>query len=124
MKHRTNVCFSPGLVVLARISNTTENRGAMGKLRPVILIEKVEGQWNAMGLTTNPTYRSGAPRLKIPNPHALGLRKDGYLWGDRLAKVSVLDLGDVIGRVDQSLIELLRTVIRLPAGWPIANENQ
>lgn len=60
-----------------------------------------------MGLTTNPCFRGGSPRPTIPNPSRIGLSKPGYLWGDRLTRVSAIDIGDHIGYADPALVELI-----------------
>ena len=108
----------PGDVVLASISNTSEDRKARGKVRPVILINLRDGQWRVIGLTTKSTYVSGDARSAIPDPAAIGLSGPGYLWSPRLACISTLDVGRIIGHVDSYTVDLLRGVITLPADWP------
>jgi hypothetical protein len=66
-----------------------------------------------MGLTTNPRYRDGVERVAIPDPHAVGLRGRGWLWGDRLANVSVLDIGPRIGQVDVAMAEAIIALAHL-----------
>lgn len=56
-----------------------------------------------MGLTTNPRFRSGASRTEIPNPASVGLRGSGYLWGNRLTAISVMDVDRHLGWVDADL---------------------
>lgn len=107
-----------GNVVLAQVSNTSENRKAKGKVRPVILIELRNGQWRVMGLTSKSTYQSGAPRIALSCPAAIGLNGPGFLWGQRLVSISTLDVGRILGHVDAKTVALLGGVIALPIGWP------
>jgi hypothetical protein len=93
----------PGELVWASIINGLEDRAATGKFRPVVLLEARGSQWRTMGLTTNPSYRDGSARVPIPNPRAVGLTRPGWLWGDRLAWTSGIDIGDHIGWVDEAL---------------------
>jgi len=92
-----------GELVWARIINGIENPLAMGKVRPVILVEAQGWQWKTMGLTTNPRYRDGSPRLAIPDHSVVGLRAPGWLWGTRLTWVSGIDIDDHIGWIDRPL---------------------
>ena len=95
--------LAPGELVWANIINGVENPAATGKLRPVILIESSGSQWQTMGLTTNSRYRDGSPRVPIPNYRAVGLSGPGWLWGDRLCRISAIDVDDHIGWVDEHL---------------------
>ena len=90
-----------------------ENPLATGKTRPVILIEARGSQWRTLGLTTNPRYRDGGPRVAVPYPYAVGLRKAGWLWGDRLCWVSAIDVENHIGWVDQELARSVASLLRL-----------
>lgn len=103
----------PGDVVIINLLNALENRSAVGKRRPAVLIRRVNGHWVTMGLTTNPRYRDGTPRVQIPNPGAVGLRGPGWLWGSRLANVSALDVDRTIGHVDKALAEAVIDLARL-----------
>src|SRR5690348_2565799 len=102
-----------GEIVWVRIWNSTENPRARGKLRPAILVEDVDGQWNTLGLTTNPQYLSGQPRVAVSNWRQVGLKCPGYIWGNRLTRVSYLDLGDHIGWVDESLVTEIESLLDL-----------
>ncbi len=100
---RQPAALEPGELVWATIVNGLENPSATGKTRPVVLVEPRGSQWRVMGLTTNPRYRNGAPRMAIPDPGAVGLKRQGWLWGNRLCWTSTLDVGDHIGWVDEDL---------------------
>lgn len=95
----------PGEIRWVSISNGLENRSASGKWRPAVLVRHEGGHWLTMGLTTNSSHCDGTSRVPIPNPFAVGLRGRGFLWGDRLTRVSAIDLGDHIGWVDEALAE-------------------
>jgi len=99
----TPAVLAPGELVWANIINGLENPAATGKSRPVVLIESKGSTWRTMGLTTNPRYRDGRPRVAIPNPGAVGLKSQGWLWGNRLAWTAGIDIGDHIGWVDEAL---------------------
>lgn len=95
--------LAPGELVWARIINGLENPNAAGKSRPGILIEARGSAWRTMGLTTNPRYRDGSPRIPIPDSRSVGLRLPGWLWGNRLCWVSGIDIESHIGWVDEPL---------------------
>lgn len=104
---------SAGDIVVAAVRNPIEDRSSRGKLRPFILVNRVDGHWRGMGLTTNPRYASGLPRLPIPNFQNVGLNRPGYLWGDRLTNVAVLDIHATIGRVDTALADAVIALVGL-----------
>lgn len=97
----------PGELAWASVMNPFENRASVGKSRPVVLVERVDGHWRTMGLTTNSTYRDGTPRRPIPSVNAVGLSGPGFLWGEQLTNVSSLDIGDHIGWADEALVEAI-----------------
>lgn len=98
-----NADGAPGEVVLARVSNPLESPCAKGKVRPVVLVRRDGCRWWVMGLTTLQCYRSGQPRTPVPNPLSVGLTGRGYLWGDRLTGISVMDVDRHLGWVDAEL---------------------
>ncbi len=104
---------APGELVWASIVNGLENPSATGKARPVILIESKGSAWRTMGLTTNPRYRDGSPRVAIPNPAAVGLKAPGWLWGDRLCWTAGIDIGDHVGWIDEALVFEVISLARL-----------
>lgn len=106
----------PGELVWVSIFNSLENRSATGKPRPAVLVERDGGQWQTMGLTTNATYRDGSPRIAIPNPAGVGLGGPGFLWGDRLTRAAVIDIGDHIGWADPALVDAVIALAGLDAG--------
>jgi hypothetical protein len=106
---------APGEVVLARVSNPLENARAEGKVRPVVLIRRDGCRWWVMGLTTLQRYASGQPRTPVPNPLSVGLARRGYLWGDRLTGISVMDVDRHLGWVDAALAAAVIVQARLGA---------
>lgn len=102
-----------GAIAWALIWHPFEDPGCRGKLRPVLLIEREEGHWWLVGLTTNPRFRNGRSRVSIPDPFAVGLDKPGYLWGDRLTSASAIDIQDVTGWCDPDLAEAVITHVAL-----------
>lgn len=102
-----------GDVVTVNLLNALENRRTSGKRRPAVLIRRENGHWATMGLTRNSRYQDGTPRIAIPDPQAVGLRGPGWLWGGRLANVSVLDIDTRIGQVDEALAEAIIALAQL-----------
>lgn len=107
--------FRTGDIVVAGVRNPFENPNSKGKNRPFVLVKRVDGHWRGMGLTTNPHYANGAPRQAIPNPTAVGLQRPGFLWGDRLTNVCVLDIRGRLGVVEPSLAEAVISLAALDA---------
>ena len=105
--------FEPGELVLADCRNSLENRAARGKYRPMVVIRREDGHLRALGLTTNPAFRSGIPRIAIPNPTSVGLFKPGYLWGDRLTRIYVGDVEKHLGTADRALVEAITVNVHL-----------
>ena len=103
----------PGEIVLADCRNSLEDRNSTGKLRPMVVIRREEGHVRAVGLTTNPAFRNGVPRVAIPNPQAVGLYKPGFLWGDRVTRVHVLDVEKHIGWADEALVDAILASVDL-----------
>lgn len=103
-----------GMVVLASVSNPLENPQCTGKIRPVVLVERVCGHWRVMGLTTNPRYRTGLARVAVPDPAHVGLRGPGYLWGRNLTSICALELERPIGWCDPELAEAVADLAQLP----------
>ena len=97
----------PGEIATATVGNPLENAHCRGKARPVVLIRREGALWHVMGLTTKSEYANGSPRTAVPNPRAVGLHSPGYQRGDRLTRVSVLDVDRHIGWVDQELARLI-----------------
>lgn len=104
----------PGELVVAAVRNPIENRYSSGKPRPAVIVDRVDGHYRTMGLTSKGTYKNGAPRVPVPDPATVGLRGPGYLWGDHLTNVSVLDIGNHIGWVDSRLAEAIIQLAELP----------
>lgn len=102
-----------GDVVIVNLLNAIENRSTRGKRRPAVLIRRENGHWATMGLTTNPRYQGGGSRIAIPDPKAVGLRGPGWLWGRRLANISVLDIGPHIGQIDPAMAEAIIALAQL-----------
>jgi hypothetical protein len=100
---RPPVSLAPGEVVWANVINAIENPLARGKLRPLVLIHANGSLWTTMGLTTNPRYRDGTARIAIPNPAAVGLRGQGWLWGNTTTRVAAIDIESHAGWVDPAL---------------------
>ena len=117
------VVGEPGEVVWANCLNSLENRNARGKLRPMLIIRRVGGQFNTVGLTTNPRFRSGEARVVVPDPAGLGLRGAGYIWGRRVTSVSVLDVVNHAGWAHEPLLRAVLESVDLSFGDRAALER-
>jgi hypothetical protein len=97
-----------GEVVLARCFNPHENPRSRGKVRPMVLWRREGGHWLAMGLTRKSSYdTTGQPRTPIPDPAALGLDGQGFLWSNRLTRISVIDVLCHLGWATDDMMELI-----------------
>lgn len=106
--------WQAGMVVLASVMNPRENPYCTGKIRPAVLVERVDGHWRVMGLTSKPRYDSGQSRVAVPSPFRVGLHGPGYLWSPRLVPVCSLDLERPIGWCDSALADAVADLARLP----------
>ena len=106
----------PGEVVSARVFNPHEDEHSTGKVRPVVIIRRVDGHYVTVGLTRRATFVDRSiPRQPIPHPEAIGLNGPGFLWGT-LTNVSTLDVYEHIGFVDPSLALQIRMGFNLGLG--------
>jgi len=106
-----------GEVVEVAVRNPLENAANSGKPRPAVLVasETRRGDgWLIMGLTTKPTFADGSPRVRIPNPRAIGLEGNGYLWGNTLTWVEARSVESHIGWADRALAFAVADHAQLP----------
>ena len=103
----------PGEVVWANCGHPLEDDSSAGKWRPMVLVRRTGANWAAVGLTTNPRFGDGQARAAIPNPRWAGLSGPGYIWGENLTRISVLDIGDHIGWAHPQLVEAIERHVRL-----------
>lgn len=116
----------PGEIVIARVRNPLEDPTAIGKCRPAVLISRDRSTWTAMGLTTQPCFKTtGAPRVPIRNWRDVGLTGPGYLWG-RPVRICSLDVERHVGWVDANLaasiivtagLDVTDAATLIAAGW-------
>ena len=92
-----------GEIVTAAVRNPFEQRGSTGKVRCVVLLERLGASYRCMGLTAKSSFADGSPRTPVPNPTTVGLRGPGWLWGGRPISVDVLSIEDHVGTVDPAL---------------------
>jgi len=102
-----------GELVYASCLNSLEYRASRGKSRPMVILRRDGGQVRAVGLTTLSKFRDGTPRLPIPNPAAQGLRGPGYLWGERVTWIAVIDIENHLGWADLALVATIENYMRL-----------
>ncbi len=114
MKHEQDTQPSLGELRWMRVVNGLEDRRAVGKPRPGLVLVPLDGHIRAIGFTTQRTTVDDCVRAPIPNPIAVGLSKPGSVWSPAPVRVSILDVEDHIGWADSDLIELVLKVCRLP----------
>lgn len=103
-----------GELCWANVVNGLENRRAEGKERPALVIDGSVGHLVVAGFTSRAVARCGWRRPEVPSLRPLGLARTGYLWSNRTAIVSRIDLGEHIGWADSALIELVLTHVTMP----------
>lgn len=104
----------PGEVVTLKVINGIEDQGAKGKVRPGILVERVDGHWRSIPLTSQSCYfTTGMPRLVLPEWRELGLYEPSYLWSPRPCDVSAIDIFNHIGWVNETTLTMLQSQCRL-----------
>jgi hypothetical protein len=64
-----------------------------------------------MGLTRKSNYLGGRARTPIPDPAALGLDGQGFLWGNRLTPISVIDVLCHLGWATGEVMEVIERQI-------------
>lgn len=102
----------PGQIVWANVLNPIENPDAIGKIRPVVLVSSTGSHWYVMGLTSKAKYATGINRVPIPNFAAVGLDGPGYLWGNRLTRITSESIESFIGFADDALVEAIIEIAR------------
>lgn len=102
--------LKPGQLHWANVLNPLEDPEAVGKKRPVVLVADQGTHWRVMGLTTKKTYADGSSRVAITNFHRVGLAEQGYLWGDKLTRITSESVMGYIGRADDALVESVVTL--------------
>lgn len=107
-----------GQIVLVNLINGIEDRQAVGKWRPAILLRREGGQWLVLGLTTKAFYANGAPRVQLPHRPGCGLRRPSFFWSSRPARISALDVGEIIGEVGPEIIPALQKLTA--PSWVVA----
>lgn len=110
-----------GEIVRINLFNAIEDPFARGKGRPALLVAPAGGQWWALGLTSKPTYKTGAsagrPRHAITNPQRYGLSGPSFIYSDRLARISRIDIGDHFGFADSDLVEDVIAFTGIYGAW-------
>lgn len=118
MKTLTSGQWKPGDVAWANVVNGCEHRGAVGKERPVVVIEASQfGHLIVAGLTSKRVARNGAVRVALRNTEGWRLRGRPYIWSERLTRVSRHDLFEPIGHVSADDANTIGKCCGLESGW-------
>ena len=100
--------YEIGEVVIADMRNYHENKNALPKNRPTILIRPDRALFEVAQLTRQKEYKSsGKPRVSIPNWQGLGLDKPAWLWSPKLAPTYRLGIKEHVGWVHHEAIDVL-----------------
>jgi hypothetical protein len=109
--------YEIGEIVIADMRNFHENRDALTKNRPVILIRLKGSSFHVVQLTSQKTFKSGGglPRVAIPNWQGLGLYTAAWLWSPNLAPTYSLGIKQHVGWVHHEAIDVLEKHTNLTA---------
>lgn len=106
--------WATGRLVWGLLRNGVEHPAALGKCRPLVVIERHGAQLVVVGLTSKSHTLSGHARIPVPDYVAVGLRRQGFLWGPRTDRVGILDVEAEIGWADDDLIEAILGHVVMP----------
>jgi hypothetical protein len=109
--------YGIGEIVIADMRNFHENRNALTKNRPVILIRLKGSIFLVVQLTSQKTFKTGggSPRVAIPNWQSLGLYQAAWLWSPKLAPTYSLGIKQHVGWVHHALIDVMEKHMDLTA---------
>jgi hypothetical protein len=99
------VNLGAGQVRWAVVRNPLENPDSSGKIRPVVLLSADDTSWRVMGLTTKETYSTGGRRVPIQNWVTVGLPGPGFLWGNKLTRITTESVKGFLGWSDDHLAD-------------------
>jgi hypothetical protein len=106
--------YEIGEVVIADMRNFHEDRYALPKNRPTILIRPDRSLFRVVQLTRQKEYTSSEkPRVAIPNWQGLGLNKPAWLWSPSLAPTYRLGIKEHVGWVHHEMIDVLEKHMNL-----------
>jgi hypothetical protein len=116
--------LQPGEVITGVIRNGIENRRALGKLRPVIVVDASNpGCLIVIGLTSKGTTQSGALRVEMVDKADWGWRGRSFVFGRRLTRLSRIDVGDHVGWISAKDGGTLACMFGFAADW-MANDER
>jgi hypothetical protein len=106
----------PGEIVWVSLGNYRENPAAVGKMRPVVILQSTDCQHRIAGLTTQAHYATtGEARVAAPVPQCCGLcGKPSYLWARRPTRLCRLDVRSHAGWADEPLIDTIARHMDVP----------
>lgn len=106
--------YEIGEVVIADMRNFHENKHALPKNRPAIIIRPDRVLFRVAQLTRSKNYKSsGKPRVAIPNWQGLGLDKSAWLWSPSLAPTYRLGVKKHVGWVHHEVVDVLEKHMNL-----------
>lgn len=87
----------------------------------MVILWRDGGHIRAVGLATKPRFDDGTPRVPVPNPAAQGLYEPGYLWGDRVIRISPHDVVKHIGWADSAPLSAVQASVGLSKADRVAS---
>lgn len=116
--------LQPGEVITGNILNGIENRHASGKVRLVVVVEATDsGCLKVIGLTSKGMTQSGERRVEMYDNQEWGWRGRSFVFGERLTRLSRIDVGDHVGWISAADGETLAHVFDLALHWMALNEK-
>lgn len=113
-----------GEVITGNVLNGIENHHASGKVRLVVVVEvPALGCLKVIGLTSKRITQSGKARMEILDNNNWGWRGRSFIFGERLTRLSRIDVGDHVGWISATDGETLARTFGLTVNW-MANDER
>jgi hypothetical protein len=110
--------WKPGDVVWVSIVNGLENRGAVGKERPGVVVKApATGCFSVVGLSHRAKFRDGHPRTELRGDGHWPLRGRSFVYSSRPSRVARHDVFERIGRISDDDASTLQMLCGLQDGW-------
>lgn len=114
----------PGEVIMASVVNGIENRHALGKFRPCVILEAPQfGCLTVVGLTSKGYTKKGGSRMQLTDNQEWGLRGQSFVYGRRLTRLARIDVEKHLGWLSNKDALGLASWFHLAASWMAINEG-
>ncbi len=110
--------LQPGEVITGNVVNGLENRRASGKVRLVVVVDPTpQGHVLVAGLTSKALTARGEQRDELLDNSPWGWLGRSYIYGQRLTRLSRIDVGSHVGWVSERDADTLARVFGLDHDW-------